>query len=139
MDKTYIGLWLDHKRAVLTTYFNKNQKTESLFSKLEKWSKSTGGSMGMSPYNFNGCRVDDKKDHRRNHALEKYYAQILQKIKGADHIYLMGPGLAKKELLKYLEEHHMGDRISGFHAKDNLTTRQVAAETREFFHLVPSA
>ena len=76
MNKTYVGLWLDHKKAVFTICAGDIQKMASLHSRLGRWSKSTGGSRGALPYTYNGGGAPEKKDHRRDHVLHDFYEKI---------------------------------------------------------------
>lgn len=135
MQKTMVGIWMDHKKAVLTICSDEIQKTALVHSRVARWSKATGGSRGALPYGYNGGGAEDKKDHRRDHALHDYFRGLLEKLRAADEIYLMGPGLAKKEFKKFLDENHFGARVMGLSQKDHLTENQIAAETRAFFHL----
>lgn len=135
MNETCVGLWLDHKKAIFATCADNLQQMTSLHSRLGRRSKSTGGSRRALPYTYNGGGAADKKDHRREHVLHDFYDKVLRKLAGADRIYLMGPGLAKKELRRFLEARHYGTKIAGFADRDRLTERQIAAETRSFFRL----
>jgi hypothetical protein len=138
LNKTYAGIWIDHKKAVLSIHSNELEKTIALHSGLNRWSKSTGGSRGALPYTYNGGGASGKKDHKRENLLHQYYARILKKLGGIDQIYVMGPGLAKKEMKKVLEASRMGDKVKGIANKDYLTDNQIAAATRRFFKLETS-
>jgi hypothetical protein len=58
----------------------------------------------------------------------------------AESIFLFGPGEAKGELKKRLEDDHLDQLIQAVETVDQMTDRQIAAKVREYFLLtLPSA
>src|SRR5437762_3148124 len=91
MDRQ-LGLWIDHKQAYLIR--NGAKKVEIIPSNVKSRMRFTGGSRIGGAYNQN---LDSELRHNDHYKLQldKYYAQIIRNIQGADSIFIMGPGEAK--------------------------------------------
>jgi stalled ribosome rescue protein Dom34 len=88
----------------------------------------------------------NKHDPKIDGNAEHYYKDLAKQLMGADHILLMGPGLAKKHLQNYLNEHQaktLAKKIIGlenFESFEHKTEKQMLAKAGKFFksyeHLV---
>lgn len=77
-----------------------------------------------------------KKDKHKDHRAESYYHDLAEKIKSANQVLLMGPGLAKKHFKDYLDSHETNTtakKIIGIETLENLTENQIMASARKFF------
>ena len=120
----YVGLWLDHKKAVVVKLDKNKETTEKKFSKLSPLDKTRHIS-----------RVAPKKhEERREHIISKFYNDVLKMIRTTDKVFLMGPGIAKKEFKIFLKQQRFLGKVQMSNA-DKMTDRQVAAQTRDFFGL----
>ena len=54
-------------------------------------------------------------------------------LRDAESIFLFGPGEAKGELKKRLEDDHLDHLIQAVETVDQMTDRQIAAKVREYF------
>lgn len=125
----YIGVWVDYKKAVIATCTPQKQSIKKINSDIERWSKTTGGVGRALPYSFDGGSGQAHKEHRRENALKKYYKEICKAINGSTNIFIMGPGLAKKELSKAMKKEVT------FVTKPKMTDAQIMAQTRKYFNL----
>ncbi len=119
-----IGIWLDHRKAVVTTLHNNEERTEHIDSGLDRWHEAPGASV-----------PPDRQDNRRRNEMHKFYGVVFSKIKDAQNIYLIGPGFAKKEFAKFLEEKSFSGHLTAVESSDKMTDGQIAAATRDFFKL----
>ena len=72
--------------------------------------------------------------------LNVYYDEVISVLRDAESIFLFGPGEAKGELKKRLEEDHLDHHIQVVETVDQMADRQIAAKVREHFKLIlPSA
>ena len=78
----------------------------------------------------------NKKDHHSDATIEHFFRDLAVKLKDAEHLLIVGPGLAKNHFRTHLETHHTGDlgkRIVGIENSDHPTDNQILAEARKFF------
>jgi stalled ribosome rescue protein Dom34 len=77
--------------------------------------------------------AEDQRDKRFTGHLNKYYDHVISCIRDADSILIFGPGEAKVELEKRLENEALGERVVGIESVDKMTDRQIAARVRRHF------
>jgi len=123
--KNELGLWIDHKEAVIAFVSKDHEEIKRVESDMESHSRFSGGASGTTE--------EDIRDRRFANHLQKYYDEVIASIRDADSILIMGPGEAKNELKKRLEGVQLGGRIVGIETSDKMTDRQVAARVREHF------
>jgi len=123
--KTYVGLWIDHRKAVIVALRDKEENVSEVPSGMEKHVRYSGqASEGAG---------EDQRDMRFAGHLHKYYEKIVSRIRDADAILILGPGEAKGELKTCLEGEALGGRIVGIETVDKMTVRQIAAKVRQHF------
>lgn len=120
-----VGLWIDHRKAVIVSLKDKVEKTMQIPSHMEKHVRYSGGAQAAS--------AEDQRDRRFAGHLRKYYDRVVSRIREADSILILGPGEAKVELGLLLESEALGGRIAGIETVDKLTDRQLAARVRKHF------
>ena len=118
--KKEIGLWIDHRQAVIVTLFEKYEETKQITSDAENSHHSSGSS-------------EDNHDRHLEEQLRKYYDEVITHLKDADFILIMGPGEAKGELEKRLVQEKLSGRIVGIETEDKLTEPQIVAKVRRHF------
>ena len=108
MKKT-VGLWIDHRKAVIVFVAGKTEEVKLISSKEE----NHHGHSGMSKPS------DDIRQRELTGHLNSYYDEVISCIRDGESILIFGPGEAKGELQKRLEKDNLGGRIVGiFHAQD---------------------
>lgn len=143
--KTYVGIWLDRKRAVVVAIkqplrsFEKEGKTiiTQIKSNVERKVRLSGGSRtGNTPWGPQDISVDSKIEARQKLQLNKYYQQIIDMIKDADKILIMGPGKTKQELKNHIEKRKTtASKISDLQTCDKMTDNQISSRVRTFFKI----
>ncbi len=123
--KKELGLWIDHKEAVIAFVSTEDATMKRVESDMEKHVRFSGGAAVVTE--------EDIRDRRFANQLQKYYDEVIASIDDADSILIFGPGEAKVELKKRLESKHLGDRIVGIETSDKMTDPQVAAKVRDHF------
>jgi stalled ribosome rescue protein Dom34 len=120
-----VGVWIDHRKAVIVSVTDKAEKTRRIISDMEKHVRFSGRTQdGLA---------EDQRDRRFTGHLHKYYDKVVSSIRDADSILILGPGEAKVELKTRLESEALGGRIAGIETVDKLTERQLAAKVRQHF------
>lgn len=122
MKKT-VGLWIDHRKAVIVFVEGKEEEIKLINSQEE----NQHGQSGVSK------PADDIRQRELTGHLNSYYDEVVSCIGEAESILIFGPGEAKGELKKRLERAHLGGRIVGIEPADKMTEPQVVAQVREHF------
>jgi hypothetical protein len=124
-----IGLWLDHRKAVIVTVSDEGEELNEIISHMEKHTRfSDGGSDGGSE---DGSSEEDMRDRQFESHLNDYYDKVIAAIRHGNTIQIFGPGEAKGELKKRLEREGLKGRILAIEAADKMTDRQIAAKVRQ--------
>lgn len=130
-----IGIWIDHKRAVILTVGEDGETMQQIESGLEHL-RFRGGNRSRTPYSTQYQKGDDQLDKQFQGHLNKYYENVLALTRGADAILILGPGEAKSEFKKRLEREKTCPPITGILPADKMTDRQFAAKVRSHFEEV---
>jgi stalled ribosome rescue protein Dom34 len=127
-----IGLWVDHKRAVILTVSEDGEAMQKIESGIEHL-RLRGIHRVRTPYSAQYQKGDDQLDKQYEVHLNKYYEDVLAALRGADAILILGPGEAKMELKKRLERRKNSPPITGILPADKMSDRQFAAKVRKHF------
>jgi len=125
MAKIEVGIWIDHKEAVIAFASAENGEVKRVESDMEKHVRFSGAAAAATE--------EDMRDRRFANHLKVYYDAVIACIRDADSILIMGPGEAKGELEKELKNLKLDERIVGVETFDKMSDRQVAAKVREHF------
>jgi len=122
--KKGVGLWIDHRKAVVVKVSGEGEVVKEITSDIEKHVRFNGGATmaGSS---------EDVRDRQFGNHINNYYDAVIDVIRDGDSIQIFGPGEAKSELKKRLESKELGGRILSMETVDKMTDRQIAAKVRE--------
>jgi hypothetical protein len=123
--KKVVGLWIDHKKAVIFSLANEGAEIKRISSELKKNIRFSGGVQKES--------VEENGDKRLTGNLDNYYDEVLSYIRDAESILIFGPGEAKGELKKRLENMELHGHIVGIETVDKMTDNQIVAKVRQRF------
>jgi len=133
MSRT-IGLWIDHKEAVLVSIKDGALSVRRVESEVgTRFSPSGGWKAGGTPV-AQSIAKEQTADERRKHGLRAYYQELIKAVGGAEELFIFGPGEAKNELVKEIQKikgSHV--RIAAVETCDKMTEPQIAARVRKFF------
>src|SRR5512135_3271575 len=131
--KKEVGLWVDHREAVIVSEVNGVEMIRKIRSNMEKHVRFSSGRRSKAPIKSQMSTAEDMRDRQFGDHLGRYYEGIVSLIKDADSIWIMGPGEAKIELENRLKRDEMGSRIVGIETADKLTDRQIVAKVRHYY------
>ena len=120
-----VGVWIDHRKAVIAIIAGRNAEMTKVTSNMEKHVRYSGAPQEDS--------AEDQRDRRFTGHLNKYYDEVIARIRDADSILILGPGEAKTELQERLGNESLLARIVGIETADKMTDRQIAARVRQRF------
>ncbi|MFC2170186.1 hypothetical protein ACFLRM_06470 [Acidobacteriota bacterium] len=131
--RTKVGLWIDHKKAIIVAVTDKGEEIGLIVSKVEKQLQRSGDSPLKGGYESQKVPADDSRQRTFTAHLNIYYEAVIACLRDAESILIFGPGEAKGELKKRLEISKLGGRIAGIETVDKMTDRQIAAKVRQYF------
>ena len=130
---TKVGLWIDHKQAIVVSITEKGEKMREIMSEVEKQPRRSGDSPLKGPYEALQVPADDSRQRAFTGHLNIYYDEVIASIRDAESILIFGPGEAKDELKERLEGNNLGGRVVGIETVDKMTDGQIAQKVRQHF------
>ena len=130
---TKVGLWIDHRKAMIVAVTDEGEEARLVISKAEKQLRRSGDSPLKGSYETLQVPADDSRQKTFTGHLNIYYDAVIAAMRDAESILIFGPGEAKGELRKRLERNNLGGRIVAIETVDKMTDRQIAAKVRQYF------
>jgi hypothetical protein len=121
--KNKVGLWIDHRKAVIVSITDAGEVTKEITSHMDKHVRFSGGG------SEDGSTEDKSDRHFGNH-LNSFYDEVIFCLRGAETIQIFGPGEAKGELEARMEKEGLKELIIKIETVDKMTDRQIAAKVR---------
>jgi hypothetical protein len=131
--KLTVGLWIDHRKAVVVAITDEGEEIALTISRVEKQLRRSGDSPLKGRYESLQVPADDSRERKLTGQLNIYYDAVIASIRDADSILLFGPGEAKGELQERIEKSKLRGRIVAVETVDKMTDRQIAAKVRQYF------
>jgi hypothetical protein len=128
--KKAVGLWIDHRKAVIVVITQKHEEIKLIISKVDKQLGRSNGIRSTTRYEPQQVPADDRRERKLTAHLNLYYDAVVSCLRDAEAILLFGPGEAKGELKKRIQRSKLGGRIVGIETVDKMSDRQVAAKVR---------
>jgi hypothetical protein len=128
-----IGIWIDHRKAVIVTILDEGEQVDTISSNVEKHPERAGDSPLKGRYEAQQVPADDKRQRALTGHMNAFYDTVIGKIATADAMFIFGPGEAKGELKHRLEHRQLGSRVSALETTDKLTDGQISAKVRQHF------
>lgn len=124
---TRTGLWIDHAKAVIVKITEDGETTDHVTSNV---GGHAGYSARSSAANSHEGVGEASYERKFEGELNRYYDEVITRLRDADAVMLFGPGEAKLQLKARMEHAGLGGRIAGVETTDKLTDRQIAAHVR---------
>ncbi len=131
--KKEIGLWLDHREAIIVVLSDGEEHIEHVSSEGARHIRYSGSSHSETPEGLKEVTSEDRRDRKTGNELNKYYDEVIAVIRDAESIQIFGPGEAKGELAKRIEHAGLKSHLLRVEAADNMTVPQISAKVRERF------
>lgn len=116
--KPQIGIWIDPHQAILVTnpeYHADVSRIAALHTPEENaYARASG--------------------YQEAATAEAFYDEVVEHVRDASALLLVGPGAAKFELQERLMAHGLGDLIIGVETADAMTDCQLVMAVRQYFH-----
>jgi hypothetical protein len=122
-----VGVWIDHRKALIVTVTEDGQHTSLVVSNIEKTPRHATDAVILA--------ADDRRQRALTNHLNTYYHLVIAAVRDARSIYVCGPGESKLELKKQLARHRPGTRLAALESVGKMTDRQFIARVRGHFRL----
>ena len=131
--ETSVGLWIDHRKAVIVIVKGKKQEIKTIKSNVEKQLRRQEGNTTKAPDGARMNTADDIQERGFSEHLHGYYEKVVAQIRQADSILIFGPGEAKGELIKLLVKEKLSDRLVGVETADKMTAPRITTKVCLYF------
>lgn len=125
-----IGLWIDHRKAIIVAVTDKGEDVKEILSHVEKQPGRVEGVRSTTPYEAQLAQADDSRERSLSGHLDAYYDEVITQLRNAEGILIFGPGEAKNELVKRMQNGELAGRIANVETADKMTVPQIAAKVR---------
>ena len=131
--KRKVGLWIDHRKAVIVFLTGEEEEIKLVKSNVEKQIRRADPLRSRGRADSLVIPADDRQQQEFTEHLNIYYNEVISCIRDAESILIFGPGESKGEFKKHLEREGLGGRIVGIETTDKMTEPQIAAKVRQYF------
>ena len=133
MQKLF-GIWIDQEKAKIIALIGKEVKITYIDSGAGGHFRMSGGTRSKVAYGPMSIADERKVDRRRKHRLQKYYSEVVKQLSDADKIFILGPGEAKVELKRHLEESQpLAGKIAAVEPVDKMSEKQIVAKVKSYY------
>jgi hypothetical protein len=124
---TNIGIWIDHRKAVITTATADRIITKTIYSRLSQHPHYAGSQDGGG---------ERKYEERFRQGLNRFFDAVAGHIGHPDALFIFGPGEAKHELkARLVHANAIPAEVVDLEAADDLTDPQIIAKVKVHFGL----
>jgi hypothetical protein len=123
-----VGIWIDHKSAVIVSTSARNVATKTLESDVDGHPRYSG------QHDSGG---EKKYENRYGEQLDRYYDDIISRLGLPAAVLIFGPGEAKLELKQRLSRSKaLAGCAIDVETADKLTEPQIVAKIKQHFGFV---
>lgn len=120
-----LGIWIDHKNAVIVSTSAGQATTKTLESEVEGHPRYSGQHDGGG---------EKRYEHRHTEQLDRFYDAVIGQIGVPEALLIFGPGEAKLELKARLSRvKALSACTVDIETTDKLTEPQIVAKVKEHF------
>ncbi|MFZ2959628.1 MAG: hypothetical protein WA705_22305 [Candidatus Ozemobacteraceae bacterium] len=131
--KKEVGVWIDHRNAVITVLTKGKGKALHVEAEIEKHARISSGSRPRKPYGSLDVLVEDRYQRNIQGHLSKYYDEVISNIGEAESVLVFGPGEAKIELKKRMEMEKPMRRTVAVEPADRMTDNEIVEKVQQYF------
>lgn len=122
-----VGIWIDHKKAVIVSASGDRVTTRTMESDVEAHPRYAGQQDGGG---------EKKYEERHGQQLDRYYDEVISQLGQPEALLIFGPGEAKLELEARLSRSKTSfEHTVDIETADKLTDPQIVAKVKEYFQI----
>lgn len=134
--KANIGLWIDHRKAVIVLESSAGEEINVILSDADRQPGRIHGERSRTSFEALKIEADDVTQRKFTTELHHYYKEVVACVRHAEALLVFGPGEAKGQLVMELEKTLPKDCVVTVETADKMTDRQISAHVREHFKAV---
>jgi hypothetical protein len=132
-----VGIWIDTKKAIIVTL--EGQKEERIIEINSDVENNVYHNKEGDKGTFSGSHQGDsetKFDNRRKEQYDYYLKDVVSIVKGADYLYIFGPGETKTKLEQRMRDEKSLSKINlkAVETADSMTLNQIVAQVKDFYN-----
>jgi hypothetical protein len=131
--KTVVGLWIDHRKAIIVTLSDKEEKLKQILSNVEKQKGRFEGKHSSTSFESQLVQSDDRQQRGFTKQLKVFYDEVISCIGDAESVLIFGPGEAKGELKLLMDESNTCGKMICVEIADKMTDRQIITKVHHYF------
>lgn len=137
MGTGYAGIWVDHRQAYIVWLRDDGKATvEHEFPGFPENRSSAGLPVSGRPGVRGSLAPHGALSRKQRQHCRRFYDNVLHTVRDVPHVYIIGPGQAKKELAKRLREHKdFHGRLDAVEAAQKMRPAAIVAIVCRFFGL----
>lgn len=129
-----MGIWIDHREAVLVSIKNGLTSVCRVESRVEPRTRSSGGKKSGGTSVAQSITNEQRMDERHKHQLHIFYQEVITAATGREAAFIFGPGAAKHELTAEIGKVKGAPLlVAAVEACDKLSEPQIVAKVKAFF------
>ena len=132
---TRVGIWIDHRKAVIVSASADRVTVKTLESKVGPHSRYSGRAGSTMPEGGPQDEGGEKRyEERYGQRLEQYYDEVISHLGRPEALLILGPGEAKLQLEERLgHSKALSKCIVEIEPADKLTDPQIVAKVKEHY------
>jgi hypothetical protein len=120
-----VGIWIDHKKAVIVSASADRVSAQTLESAVGPHARYSG---------HHDAGGEKKYEERHGQQLDRYYDEVISQLGQPEAVLIFGPGEAKLQLQERLgRSKALAERIVGIETTDKLTDPQIVAKVKQHY------
>lgn len=129
------GVWIDQEKAFIIRIEGEGAPwLEKMESRVESRIRIPGEEKVSARFGQTFIDDQEKKQHRQHNQREKFFKEVIKKIKEENFLYLVGPGPAKEGLNNALEnDKSVKAKVVLIEPADAMTEQQLIKKVEDFF------
>jgi hypothetical protein len=132
--KDRVGIWIDHRKAVIVSTSADLVTARTLESKVGPHSRYSGGAGSSAPEGPQDEGGEKKYEERYGQLLDRYYDEVISQLGQPEALLILGPGEAKLQLRERLSRSKaLSGCVVGIETTDKLTDAQIVAKVKEHY------
>ena len=129
-----IGIWLDKRNAIIVELNGSKEIVRHIVSEVDE-GNIRGGSRSSSPHGPQDVISEKHVLEKRKHQLKKYYNALINNVKNADELLIMGPAYTKNAFFQEISSNEdLGKKKVFLEIADSMTVPQLKAKVRSYFN-----
>jgi stalled ribosome rescue protein Dom34 len=128
------GVWIDHYKAVVILLTDEGQEVLQILSEdthaVARFPGAIGIKNSSTPNHFVG---ENKRQAKATIHLYKYFDEVIECVRDAQAILILGPGQARGEFRRRIESQKLRGHIAELKTANNLPDQQIAEFVRQHF------